>query len=59
MLDQVSFQTLRVESVEVVAAQIGVGAAFLMSNHEDAMGNGDDGALSASTSSELLKLSER
>jgi hypothetical protein len=39
-------------SVEVVAAQIGVGAALpleVISNHQDAMGNGNDGALSAST----------
>jgi len=59
-LDQVSFQTLCVESVEAIAAQIGVGAALplqVISNHQDAMGNGDDGALSASTSSKLLELS--
>jgi len=59
-LDQVSSQAVRAESVEVVAAQIAVGATLpleVISNHQDAMGNGNDGALSASTSSKLLKLS--
>ena len=40
-LDQVSSQAVRVESVEVVTAQIAVGAALpleVISNHQDAMG---------------------
>jgi len=58
-LDQVSSQAVRVESVEVVAAQIGIGAALpleVISNHQDTVGNSNDGALPASTSSKLLKL---
>ena len=59
-LDQVSFQTLWMESVEVIAAQIGVSTAFplqMISNHQDAVGNGHVGALPAATSGKLFKLS--
>jgi len=57
--DEISLQTICVESIEITAAQIGIGAALslkMISNHQDAVGHGDDGALSAAPGRESLKL---
>jgi hypothetical protein len=58
-LNEVSLQAVCVESIEITAAQVGIGAALslkVISNHQDAVGNSNDGTLSAATSCKSLKL---
>ena len=61
-LDEVSFQSICVEPIEITTAQVGIGAALLLkviSNHQDAVSHGNDGALSTAAGRESLKLGRK
>lgn len=61
-LDEVSLQTVCVESIEITTAQVGIGVAPLLkvvSNHQDAVGDGNDGALRLRRAASLLNWDDR